>query len=93
MGVSRYNRVFNLSLAVIVIYNIICLASVVLSIEILDSIVSKSAIIYLIYAIGTLCYKIHLTRYFFLGSYAVKNLVAHGVLTGLSMFLIITVVF
>ena len=92
MGVSRYNRVFNFSLAVIVLYNIICLANVVLSIEILDSIISKSAIIYLIYAIGILCYKIHLTRYFFLGSYAVKNLVAHGVLTGLSAALIIIAV-
>lgn len=92
MGVSRYNRVFNFSLAIIVLYNIICLAGVVLSIDILDSIISKSAIIYLIYAIGTLCYKIHLTRYFFLGSYAVKNLVAHGVLTGLSAALIIIAV-
>jgi hypothetical protein len=92
MGVSRYNRVFNFSLAIIVLYNIICLAGVVLSIDILDSIISKSAIIYLIYAIGTLCYKIHLTRYFFLGSYAVNNLVAHGVLTGLSAALIIIAV-
>lgn len=92
MGVSRYNRVFNFSLAIVVLYNIICLAGVVLSIDILDSIISKSAIIYLIYAIGTLCYKIHLTRYFFLGSYAVKNLVAHGVLTGLSAALIIIAV-
>ena len=92
MGVSRYNRVFNLSLAVIVLYNIICLASVVLSIEILDSIISKSAIIYLIYALGMLCYKVHLTRYFFLGGYAVKNLVAHGVLTGLSAAWIIIAV-
>ena len=92
MGVSRYNRVFNFSLAIIVLYNIICLAGVVLSIDILDSIISKSAIINLIYAIGTLCYKIHLTRYFFLGSYAVKNLVAHGVLTGLSAALIIIAV-
>lgn len=92
MGVSRYNRVFNFSLAIVVLYNIICLAGVVLSIDILDSIISKSAIIYLIYAIGTLFYKIHLTRYFFLGSYAVKNLVAHGVLTGLSAALIIIAV-
>ena len=92
MGVSRYNRVFNFSLAIVVLYNIICLAGVVLSIDILDSIISKSAIIYLVYAIGTLCYKIHLTRYFFLGSYAVKNLVAHGVLTGLSAALIIIAV-
>ena len=92
MGVSRYNRVFNFSLAIIVLYNILCLANTVLSISALDSIISKSAIIYLIYAIGTLCYKIHLTRYFFLGSYAVKNLVAHGVLTGLSAALIIIAV-
>lgn len=92
MGVSRYNRVFNFSLAIVVLYNIICLAGVVLSIDILDSIISKSAIIYLVYAIGTLCYKIHLTRYFFLGSYAVKNLIAHGVLTGLSAALIIIAV-
>lgn len=92
MGVSRYNRVFNFSLAIIVLYNILCLANTVLSISALGSIISKSAIIYLIYAIGTLCYKIHLTRYFFLGFYAVKNLVAHGVLTGLSAALIIIAV-
>lgn len=92
MGVSRYNRVFNFSLAIIVLYNILCLANTVLSISALGGIISKSAIIYLIYAIGTLCYKIHLTRYFFLGSYAVKNLVAHGVLTGLSAALIIIAV-
>ncbi len=92
MGVSRYNRVFNFSLAIIVLYNILCLANTVLSISALDGIISKSAIIYLVYAIGILCYKIHLTRYFFLGSYAVKNLVAHGVLTGLSAALIIIAV-
>ena len=92
MGVSRYNRVFNFSLAIIVLYNILCLANTVLSISVLGSIISKSAIFYLIYAIGILCYKIHLTRYFFLGSYAVKNLVAHGVLIGLSAALIIIAV-
>ncbi len=93
MGVTRYNRIFNFSIAIIVLYNILCLANAFLSIDILDSIISKSAIIYLIYAVGMLFYKIKLTRYYFLGTYAIVNLVIHGVLIGLSMVLIIIVVF
>ena len=92
MSVSQYNRIYNLSLAVIVLYNIALLADVILSAVDISGIISKSAIIYLIFALGMLWYKVHLTRKFFLGNDVIYNLIAHGVLTGLSAALIIIVV-
>ena len=62
MSVSQYNRIYNLSLAVIVLYNIALLADVILSAVDISGIISKSAIIYLIFALGMLWYKVHLTR-------------------------------
>lgn len=89
MGVTQYNKIFKFSLVVIALYNILCLADIISGATVLETIISKSAIIYLIYAIAMLCYKIHLTRYYFLGGYAWKNLIAHGVLLGASIVLII----
>ena len=91
MGVTRYNKIYNFSLAVIVLYNVLCLVGLVASLPIITSIISKSAIIYVLYSVGMLCYKIHLTRKYFLGNYALFNMIAHGVLTGLSIFLILVV--
>ena len=93
MSVSQYNRIYNLSLAVIVLYNIALLADVILSAVDISGIISKSAIIYLIFALGMLWYKIHLTRKFFLGNDVIYNLIAHGVLTGLSIVLLLIVIF
>ncbi len=92
MGVTRYNRIFNLSLVVIVLYNILCLADIIFALPI-DGIISKSALIYIIYSVAMFCYKIHLTKRYFLGNYAIYNLIAHGVLTGLSAALILIVIF
>lgn len=92
MSVSQYNRIYNLSLAVIVLYNIALLADVILSAVDISGIISKSAIIYLIFALGMLWYKIHLTRKFFLGNDVIYNLIAHGVLTGLSIVLLLIVI-
>ena len=93
MSVSQYNRIYNFSLAIIVLYNIALLADVLFSAVDLGGIISKSAIIYLIFALGMLWYKIHLTRKFFLGNDVIYNLIAHGILTGLSIVLILIVIF
>ena len=93
MSVSQYNRIYNLSLAVIVLYNIALLADVILSAVAISGIISKSAIIYLIFALGMLWYKIHLTRKFFLGNDVIYNLIAHGVLTGTSIVMILLIIF
>ena len=89
MGVTEYNRKFNFTLALVVLYNVLCLADVIIGMPALDSIISKSAVFYLILAIALLVYKIHLTRKYFLGRYAMINLIVHGVLIGVSTFLII----
>lgn len=93
MSLSQYNRIYNFSLAVVVLYNIALLADVLFSAVDLSSIIGKSAIIYLIFALGMLWYKVHLTRKYFLGNDVIYNLIAHGVLTGLSMVLILIAVF
>lgn len=93
MGVTRYNKIYNFSLAVIVLYNVLCLAGIVAALPVIGSIISKSAIIYIIYSVAMLCYKIHLTRKYFLGNYALFNMIAHGVLTGLSVLLILVAIF
>ncbi len=91
MSLSRYNRIYNLSLAVIVLYNIMCIADLVLSLE-LSGIIKSSAVFYLAFTFGMLIYKIQLTRKFFLGNDVIYNLIAHGVLTGLSIILIMIIV-
>ena len=89
MSVTRYNKVYNLSLAIIAIYNILCIAGMILSMPVIDSIISKSALIYIAYAVGMFGYKIYLTKEYFLGNYAIFNLIAHGVLAATSIILII----
>lgn len=89
MSITRYNRIFNFSSAIVILYNALCLANAALSIDILGVIISKTAIIYLIFAVGTLCYKISLTRYYFLGKYAIINLVLHCIFTVSGMVLIL----
>ena len=41
MSLSRYNRIFNLSLAIVVIYNILFIADVIFDFAALDSIIDK----------------------------------------------------
>lgn len=89
MSVSRYNRIYNFSLALIVLFNVLCVADMILTL----GIVSKIAVVYLIYALGMLAYKVHLTRKFFLGNDVIYNLIAHGVLTGTSMVMILLIIF
>ena len=89
MSVSRYNRIYNFSLALIVLFNILCVADMVLTL----GIVGKTAVVYLIYALGMLAYKVHLTRKFFLGNDVIYNLIAHGVLTLSSIVMILINVF
>ena len=48
MSLSRYNRIFNLSLAIVVIYNILFIANVIFDFAALDSIIDKTAVIYFI---------------------------------------------
>jgi hypothetical protein len=93
MSITRYNKIYNLSLAIIVIYNILCIAGMILAMPVIDSIISKSALIYIAYAVGMLGYKIYLTKEYFLGNYAIFNLIAHGVLMALSILLILITVF
>lgn len=93
MSLSRYNRIYNLSLAVIVLYNVICLADIFLSSVDLNSIIKYSAALYLIFAFAMLYYKIHLTRKYFLGSDVIVNLIVHAVLTVISLLLILIAVF
>ena len=91
MSVSEYNRIYNFSLAIIAIFNVVCLADVVLASMDLSGIISKVAVFYLIYAFGMLGYKVHLTRKYFLGNDVIYNLIAHGVLTATSIvFILIT---
>lgn len=89
MSVSRYNRIYNFSLALIVLFNVLCVADMILTL----GIVSKIAVVYLIYALGMLAYKVHLTRKFFLGNDVIYNLIAHGVLTGTSIVMILLIIF
>ena len=93
MSLSKYNRIFNLSLGIIVLYNIICLADIFLSSVDLVNIIRYSAVIYLLYAVGMLAYKIRLTGKYFFGNDSVYNLIAHGVLTLVSFVLILIIIF
>jgi hypothetical protein len=88
MSVSRYNRIYNFSLALIVLFNVLCVADMILTL----GIVSKIAVVYMIYTLGMLAYKVHLTRKYFLGNDVIYNLIAHGVLTGTSIVMILIIV-
>lgn len=89
MSVSRYNKVFNLSLAAIILYNVILLTDVILDLEALGNILGVTSIIYLVLAIVSLIYKIKLSSKYFLGRYALINLIVHGVFIGVSAFLMV----
>lgn len=81
MSLSRYNRIFNLSLAIVVIYNILFFADVIFDFAALDSIIDKTAVIYLIFAFGMLVYKIYLAFKNFIGSKdTIVNIIVHMVL-------------
>ena len=93
MSITRYNKIYNLSLAIVVIYNVLCVVGMVLAEPTIDSIIGKSALFYVAYAVGMLIYKIRLTREYFLGNYAIINLVAHSILMALSILLILLIIF
>lgn len=91
MSLSSYNRIYNLSLGVIVLYNIMCLADIISSSVDLAGVIKSSAVFYLIFAFGMLIYKIQLTRKYFLGGGVIVNLIVHAVLTIISLVLILIV--
>ncbi len=92
MSLSTYNRIYNLSLAVVILYNIMCLADIILSAVSLATVIKYSAAFYLIFAFGMLFYKIHLTRKYFLGGGVITNLIVHGVFNVISIILILIAV-
>ena len=81
MSLSQYNRIYNFSLAVVVLFNIICLADLFLKSVDISGIISKASLVFIVYSFGMLGYKIHLTRKYFLGRDVIYNLIAHAVLT------------
>ena len=87
MSVSRYNRIFNFSLVIVVLYNILCVADLILSSADLGSIIKYSAAFYLIFAVVTLICKIQFARKYFLAC-AIPNCVVHLVLTIVSFILV-----
>ena len=93
MSIIRYNKIYVLSLVVTVLYNILCLAGIVTALPMIEDIVGKTAIVYIVYSAGMLIYKIKLMRRHFLGSYAIVNMVFHGVLLALSLVLVIIIIF
>ncbi len=92
MSVSRYNRIFNFSLVIVVLYNILCVADLILSSVDLGSVIKYSAIFYLIFAVVTLICKIQLARKFFLAC-AIPNCIVHLVLTIVSVALLLIIIF
>lgn len=92
MSVSRYNRIFNFSLVIVVLYNILCVADMILSSVDLGSVIKYSAVFYLIFAIVTLVCKIQLARKYFLAC-AIPNCIVHLVLTIVSIVLLLIIVF
>ena len=92
MSVSRYNRIFNFSLVIVVLYNILCVADMILSSVDLGSIIKYSAVFYLIFAVATLICKIQLARKYFLAC-AIPNCIVHLVLTIVSIVLLFIIVF
>ena len=87
MSVSRYNRIFNFSLVIVVLYNILCVADMILASADLGSIIKYSAAFYLIFAVVTLICKIQFARKYFLAC-AIPNCVVHLVLTIVSFILV-----
>lgn len=92
MSLSRYNRIYNISLGVIIIYTLMSLVALITKIEILSNIISATGFIYAVFAAVMLWYKIHLTRKYFIGGSVIINLIVHAVFMVLSFVLIICVI-
>lgn len=88
MSIPSYNRIYNLTLSIVVLYNVVCIADMILACFDISNIIMYSAAFYLIFAIVSLICKIQLARKYFL-SCAIPNIVAHLVLTIVSVVLII----
>lgn len=88
MSITRYNKIYVLSLVITALYCVFCLVGIFTKLPTIVDIISKSAIIYVAYSAGLLVYKIKLMRRHFLGSYAIVNMVSHGVLLGVSIVLV-----
>ena len=93
MSITRYNKIYVLSLVITALYCVLCLVGIFTKLPAIVDIISKSAIIYIAYSAGLLVYKIKLMRRHFLGSYAIVNMVSHGVLLGLSVVLVLINIF
>lgn len=82
MGVTKYNRVYKLSLALTVIYSLVCLVSIITDIPALDGIISKTILIYLAYSIVMFICKIRMAFKYLLGGMdTIINILVHGVFT------------
>ena len=93
MSITRYNKIYVLSLVITALYCVLSLVGIFAKLPIIDDIISKSAIVYIVYSAGMLVYKIKLMKRHFLGSYAIVNMVSHGVLLGLSVVLVLINIF
>ena len=93
MSITRYNKIYVLSLVISILYSALCLIGIIAKLPIIDDIISKTAIIYIVYSVGMLIYKIKLMRRHFLGSYAIVNMVYHGVFLALSALLVLIIMF
>lgn len=90
MGVSKYNKIFNWTLALVILYDVLALVNVITDIPALDGIISKTAVIFLIFAIGTLVIKCYLALKNFIGSKdTIINLIVHLLLIFASIVLVL----
>ncbi len=89
MSLSRYNKIYNISLGIVILYTLMSFIALITKIEILGSIISATGFIYALFAAVMLWYKIHLTRKYFIGGSVIINLIVHGVLMGISFLLIL----
>ena len=92
MGVTRYNRIYNWSLAFTIIYTVVCLVSIVSDIPVLDGIISKTVLVYLAYSIVMIICKIRMAfKYMLGGKDTIINILVHSVFAfaGLVMTIIV----
>lgn len=93
MSITRYNKIYVLSLVISILYSALCLVGIISKLPVIDDIISKTFVFYIAYSAGMLIYKIKLMRKYFLGSYAIINMVAHGIFLALSAALVLIMIF
>ncbi len=95
MSLSRYNRIFNLSIAVVIFYTVINVLYLITSgnmplgslVKTLDSFTWH---IYSIFALGTLAVKARVSMKYFIGARStIINIVLHAVFSLISIILVL----